>query len=390
MSNNRKKYVYGFIAGVLVVLALQWGLGRLDLLRYRLTGEISPESGAAREKLEAICDIIDEEFLFETDETALTEAMYAGLLNGLDDSYSEYYTAEEYESISESHEGHYKGIGVVMIQNKDTGTISVAYCYDGGPAQKAGVQEGDIIYEVNGEAVTDKDLDEVASAIKEGDGDEVTLTLYREKEESYVEVTIVKAEVEIPAVEYEMLEDNIGYISIYQFTGVAASQFEEAYQALSEQGMEGLIVDLRDNPGGLLNSVCDILNSFMPEGILVYTEDKNGDRNEYFSEGETPITIPLTVLINENSASASEIFAGAVKDYGVGTLVGTTTYGKGIVQKTFNLTDGSVVKLTVSSYYTPKGVNIHGTGIEPDITVEQPKDSEEDLQLQKAMENLLE
>ncbi|MCH1980921.1 S41 family peptidase [Lawsonibacter sp. OA9] len=195
-----------------------------------------------------------------------------------------------------------------------------------------------------------------------------------------------KAEVEIPAVSYKMLQDEVGYIVIYQFTAVVPEQFQKACQLLTEQGIKRLIVDLRDNPGGLLTSVCDTLNSFMPKGLLVYTEDRNGNRTEHFSEGKTPLDIPLVVLVNQNSASSAEIFAGAVKDYGVGTLVGTTTYGKGIVQKTFGLNDGSVVKLTVSSYYTPNGINIHGTGIEPDVEVEQPEDATEDLQLEKALE----
>lgn len=390
MGNRRKKYMLVFLAGVFVSLAAQAGADLGSSYLYRKNGGTSPESAAANQKIEVICDLIDEEFLFEKDEYELTEGMYAGLVSGLEDPYSEYYTAEEYLSVSQTHEGHYKGIGVVMIQEKNTGIISVGHCYEESPAKKAGVLEGDIFYKVDGETIDGMELSDVATAIKNNGRDDVVITIYREKTQEYIDIKIIKEEIEIPVVEHEMMESNIGYIAIYQFTAVTATQFETAYQELLNSGMKRLIVDLRDNPGGLLSGVVDTLNCIMPEGLLVYTEDKEGNREEYFSKGETPIEIPLVVLINENSASASEIFAGAVKDHEVGTLVGVTTFGKGIVQKTFGLNDGSVVKLTVSSYFTPNGVNIHGTGVEPDITVELPEDGKEDTQLQRAVEELTE
>lgn len=390
MGNRRKKYVLIFLAGVFVTLAAQAGADLGSSYLYRKNGGTSPESAAANQKIEVICDLIDEEFLFEKDEYELTEGMYAGLVSGLEDPYSEYYTAEEYLSVSQTHEGHYKGIGVVMIQEKNTGIISVGHCYEESPAKKAGVLEGDIFYKVDGETIDGMELSDVATAIKNNGRDDVVITIYREKTQEYIDIKIIKEEIEIPVVEHEMMESNIGYIAIYQFTAVTAAQFETAYHELLNSGMKRLIVDLRDNPGGLLSGVVDTLNCIMPEGLLVYTEDKEGNREEYFSKGETPIEIPLVVLINENSASASEIFAGAVKDHEVGTLVGVTTFGKGIVQKTFGLNDGSVVKLTVSSYFTPNGVNIHGTGVEPDITVELPEDGKEDTQLQRAVEELAE
>lgn len=284
MGNRRKKYVLIFLAGVFVTLAAQAGADLGSSYLYRKNGGTSPESAAANQKIEVICDLIDEEFLFEKDEYELTEGMYAGLVSGLEDPYSEYYTAEEYLSVSQTHEGHYKGIGVVMIQEKNTGIISVGHCYEESPAKKAGVLEGDIFYKVDGETIDGMELSDVATAIKNNGRDDVVITIYREKTQEYIDIKIIKEEIEIPVVEHEMMESNIGYIAIYQFTAVTAAQFETAYHELLNSGMKRLIVDLRDNPGGLLSGVVDTLNCIMPEGLLVYTEDKEGNREEYFSK----------------------------------------------------------------------------------------------------------
>lgn len=195
-----------------------------------------------------------------------------------------------------------------------------------------------------------------------------------------------------------MLEDNIGYISIYEFTGQAVSQYEEAFEELQSQGMKRMIIDVRNNPGGLLTSVCDLLEDMLPEGLMVYTEDKDGKRQEYTCDGENELEMPLVVLVNGNSASASEIFAGAIQDYGTGTIVGTTTFGKGVVQSLIPFTDGSAIKTTTAKYYTPSGRCIHGTGIEPDVEVELTEGLEqkseltyeEDNQLQTAVETVKE
>jgi len=391
MSKNKRYLFIGVIAGIILTLAGGWGINFLAA-RGILFGNdnVKPGSEFAQKKVESIDRLIQDYYLYDVDETKLTESMYAGLVDGIEDPYSCYYTKEEYEIVNESTEGHYKGIGVVMIQSKETGAVSVAHCYEGSPAQEAGIREGDIISKVDGTSLEGVELGDVSVMIKSNSGDTVHLTLLRNGEE--IELDVTKAAIEIPVVSLEMLADQKGYIAIYQFTASTAHQFQQAYQELNEQGMKSLIVDLRDNPGGLLSGVCDTLESFMPEGLLVYTEDKYGNRAEYKSKGETPIDIPMVVLINENSASAAEIFAGAVKDHEIGQLVGTTTFGKGIVQKIFNLTDGSVVKLTISSYFTPNGVNIHGKGIEPDVAVENeaPAEGEEavDAQLEKAIEML--
>ena len=223
----------------------------------------------------------------------------------------------------------------------------------------------------------------------------MVLTVHREDAEDAMEITVQITDVELPSVFHEMLDQKIGYIRITEFKGVTCEQYKTAFTDLKDQGMERLIVDLRDNPGGLLDQVCDILREILPEGLIVYTEDKDGNREEETCDGKNELQIPLAVLVNESSASASEIFAGAVQDYGIGTIVGTTTYGKGVVQSIRQLSDGSAVKLTVANYYTPKGNNINKTGIKPDIEVSldtsllnKNKDEithEEDNQLQEAI-----
>lgn len=373
MEKNRKQYVKGFVAGILVCIL---GSCAYSYFRFGTIPFVSDSlaNGVYTEKAAVIENIVEEYYLEEVDTETLATGMYAGIVSVLGDQYSGYYTEEAYERLLESSTGKYQGIGIVLTQDPDTNQIYVVTCYAGTPAEAAGIQAGDVFLSVEGEDVTDWDVTELSGKIREMDGKEVHMVLQREEET--VEVTVVPDTVEIPVVTSRMLEGNLGYIQITEFTEGTSNQFETAYQELLEQEVNGLIIDLRDNPGGLLTSVCDTLEQILPEGLIVYTETRQGEREEKTCDGETPIEIPLVVLVNENSASASEIFAGAVKDHGVGTLVGTTTFGKGIVQRIFELPDGSAVKLTVSRYYTPNGVNIHGTGIEPDVEVEWPEDEE--------------
>lgn len=283
-----------------------------------------------------------------------------------------------------------------MTQDKDTSEISVWRCYENTPAAESGLLPGDIVTKYNGEDTSGLDLTEIVNEIKTGENDEITFTIKREGESEEKEITLTRRAVDIPTVTSEMLENNIGYLEISEFDTVTLEQFQEAKASLESQGMEKLIVDLRNNPGGNLSTVVDILREILPEGLIVYTEDRYGNRTEYSCDGDRKLEIPLAVLINGDSASASEIFAGAVKDYGIGTLVGTTTFGKGIVQRIVELSDGTAVKLTIAKYYTPKGTNIHEQRHEPDVEVELeegleqqitiPKD--QDNQLQKAIEIL--
>ena len=347
------------------------------------------------EKLRTLEKIIDTNYLEEKDKDALAEGMYAGLLYGLNDPYSCYYTAEEYEKQNTETEGSYVGIGVAMQKNPDGG-VKIAECYEGGSAYAAGIKVNDIISSIDGKDITDWEMEDVADYIKNREADAVSLTVHRENVEEALDISVKIADVELPSVYGEMLDKKTGYIEITEFKGVTFEQYKETFESLKEQGMERLVIDLRDNPGGLLTSVCDVLGWILPEGLIVYTEDKYGNKMEETCDGKHPLDMPLAVLVNEGSASASEIFAGAVQDYEVGTIVGTTTFGKGVVQALYPMSDGSAVKLTVSKYYTPKGKNIHGEGISPDIKVklnpelfnETELTREEDNQLQAAVQSL--
>lgn len=358
----------GFFCGlgvtVIVVLGTYAGVKASDIL----TGAQSQTllSKETESKVELINRIIKANYLEEVEDKQMTEGLYSGLLDALGDPYSVYYTEEDYSAFQESVSGTYCGIGASLLQDKDTGIITVVRTFQGSPSYEEGITTGDILYKVEGEEVTGQDLSTVTAKVKGEPGTKVHVSFVRNGE--ILEKDLERREIEVPTVEYKMLENQIGYIQIAEFDEVTAVQFENALADLKSQGMESVIFDLRDNPGGYLNIVVKMLDSLLPEGILVYTEDKYGNREEYRSD-ENKTEFPVAVLINGNSASASEIFAGAIKDYKAGTLVGTTTFGKGIVQTVKELGDNTALKLTVSKYYTPSGVCIHGTGIEPDIEV---------------------
>lgn len=337
-------------------------------------------------KIEELNRYIDQYYLFDYEEEDVEDGIYKGLMAGLGDIYTGYYTPEEYASFMESSNGSYSGIGAVLQQDYTTGIIQVVRAFSGSPAEEADIQTGDILYKVEGEEVTGKDLSLVVTDLKGEEGTEVHISILRDGE--VMEMTIVRRNIEVPTVEYELLDNQIGYIAITEFDDVTDDQFMAAMDDLEARGMKKLIIDLRNNGGGLVDVTCTILDRLLPEGLIVYTEDKYGERQEEFSDAEHYFDGDMAVLVNGNSASASEIFAGAIKDYGVGTLIGTQTFGKGIVQSLFPLSDGSAIKITVSRYYTPAGNNIHEVGITPDIILEYDGDSDEDNQLQKAIEVL--
>ncbi len=387
-----KQFWKGAVTGVLCA-SLVLGCGYVGLQKSGRAGSNVLSDVAVTQKIKYLENIIDQNYLNEVDEDSLKEGIYTGLLYGLGDPYSRYYTEEEYEEEMRDTNGAYSGIGVGITQNPQGG-ILVVTCYEGGPADLAGIRENDVITAVNGTDVTEMTPAEVSEMIRnKADGTSV-LTVYHQEADQPEEITVTLSDVELPTVSYEMLENSIGYLRITEFSLMTPTQFETAFKDLKEKKMEKLIVDLRDNPGGVLSSVCDVLRQILPEGLIVYTEDKYGERQEMKCDGDTPIDIPLAVLVNENSASASEIFAGAVKDYEIGTIVGTTTYGKGIVQSIRQLSDGSAVKLTTAKYFTPKGNDIHKVGIEPDVEVKLDASllnktdisHEEDNQLQAAIQ----
>ena len=392
----------GIIISSLVASAVFVGVKTAGIIRGGRARETSAKGVSAQSvvnddsitKLESIEKVIDQYYYKEEDISAdaMIEGMYSGMVASLGDPYSVYYTEEEWEEMMHDTEGIYFGIGAYVSLDERTGCGKISGVIDNTPAQEAGLRENDLIYLVDGESVQGLGLSEIVSRIKGEEGTTVHLTIYRDGKEDFLEVDVVRRQIESPTVNYEMLDNGIAYIQITEFDEVTYDQFAEALAVIKGQDAKGLILDLRSNPGGSLSVVVDIARQILPEGLIVYTEDRAGKRTEYSCDGDNELQIPLVVLVNGNSASASEILAGAIKDYGKGTLIGTTTFGKGIVQKILPLTDGTALKLTVSAYYTPKGNNIHSIGIDPDIECTFDADAyyEENIdnQLERAKEEM--
>ncbi len=345
----------------------------------------------AERKLKLLDTIIDKYYLYEdeVDEDALAEGMYAGYLGGLDDPYSAYFTEEETKALFESVSGEFYGVGAVLSQNVSTGEVTITQVYEESPAEKAGLREGDILLQVDEQKITDESLDEIVNWIKGEKGSEVVLHVLRDGKET--EVTAVRDIVKSVTVEYELKEDQIGYIYIQEFDDVTVEQFEEALKELEAKGMRGLVIDIRNNPGGNLDTVVEMLQMLLPKGDIVSIRDRNGEQEKYTCDGSREFEKPLAVLVNQYSASASEIFSGAVQDYGVGEIVGMTTYGKGVVQDILNLGDGTSMKITTAEYFLPSGRSINEKGVTPDVEVEYVYDEENpeyDNQLEKAIETV--
>lgn len=356
---------------------------------------LSLSSREVQEKLEKMEHLINTYYLNDIDEEQVLDLMYTGIMYGLGDKYASYYGKEEYTSMRDATSGSYCGIGAQFSQNYATGIIEATKVYEGSPAMEGGLLPGDRLYAIDGELVEGEDLTVLVTKIKGEENTQVTLSVLRSGEADPVELTLTRGIVEIPTVAYEMLEDQIGYIQIQEFDSVTGQQFQDALDALTQAGMRAMIVDVRNNPGGVVDAVAEVLDQLLPEGIIVYMEDKDGNRQEErYSDAEHYFDKPMAVLVNENSASASEIFASAIKDYEMGTLVGTTTYGKGIAQSVFNLGDDTGIRLTYAKYYTKSGVSVHETGVDPDIQIDLDEEikkkavipKEEDTQLQKAIE----
>ncbi len=413
-QNNGMKHYYsglatGFIAALLLVACVYLASVLVTVLRGNMnpdkytavqntqntgitdkqTTTVTPEM---IEKMQVIEKVIDTYFYQEDiDRKVLEEGIYKGMVEALGDPYSEYYSKEDLEQLYQDSEGIYYGIGAYVSLDTATGVAKISGIIAHTPAEEADLRENDIIYKVNDEDVYGLTLQETVSLIKGDEGTTVKLTLIRDGEEIVKDV--VRRKVESPTVNSEMFDNGMAYIHITEFDTVTVDQFTEALAVAKGSDMKGLILDLRSNPGGNLSAVVDIARMLLPEGMIVYTEDRDGNRDEYTCDGTKQLKVPMVVLVNGNSASASEILAGAIKDYGIGTLLGTVTYGKGIVQRPVELSDGSAVKLTISSYYTPNGVNIHGIGIEPDEVCEFDSeryysDEKYDNQLERAKELL--
>lgn len=348
-------------------------------------------------KIDELMSYIDLYYNDDCDEDDIRNAIYAGTLEGLGDPYSVYYTADEYKDMQISTSGKYYGIGAALGQDAKTKEVTISKVYEGTPAEEAGLRDGDQIVKVNDTVSTSEELSDLVQKIRGEEGTTVHLKIYRVSTKKTFEVDVERKNVELPSITSKMLDGGIGYIQISEFQSKTEEQFKSALADLKKQGMKSLIVDVRSNPGGLITAAANILDQILPKGTVVYTEDKYGKREDYTSDSKC-LKCPIAILVNENSASASEIFAGAIKDYNYGTLIGTKTFGKGIVQTVFPLEDGDAVKITTAKYYTPKGNYIHGVGIEPDINLtykyfgpeDETYDMKYDNQVQKAIKVLTE
>lgn len=407
-GSGKGVFLIGMIVGIasaLLVVAICWlGVGIQNSVEEKenQSAQIELQEDSAIdarviEKLQTLEKMVDQYYyLGEVTDEEVRDGVYKGLLSALNDPYSEYYTAEELASMMEQSEGIYYGIGAYVSLDSATGLPKISGVIKNSPAEEAELRANDLIYEVDGTSTYGMSLTEAVAMIKGPEGTDVQLTLIREGESDYLELTLTRQRVESPTVEFSMEEDDMAYIQVTEFDDVTVDQFAEALAMARGSGAKGIILDLRGNPGGNLSTVVEMCQMILPEGMIVYTEDKNGRREEYESDGSRELELPLVVLVDMNSASAAEIMAGAIKDYGIGTLVGTTTFGKGIVQQIMPFRDGSAVKLTISAYYTPSGKNIHGTGIEPDVVCEfdgeayYASEDHPDNQLEKAKEVLRE
>ncbi len=354
-------FVLGMVCGIVMAVCAV-------LLAILLFGKRGIVDVATKRKLDLIGEYIDTRFYrTEVDHAALREGMYAGMVDALGDPYSVYYTEEDLTEIMSDIEGVYEGIGAYMMVTQDSEYPVVAGTMSGSPAERAGLMENDLLTAVEGESTAGLDLATVVSRVRGEHGTSVRLTILRGGESFDVE--IVRDRIESPTVETRDPEDGIGYLAISEFDDVTPDQFAEGLAALKSREMQGLILDLRSNTGGNLDAVCDIARMLLPEGNIVYTLDRDGNRENYTCDGKHAVDFPIVVLTNGYTASASEILAGAIRDHGLGKLVGTTTYGKGVVQRIFRLDDDSAIKLTVENYYTPAGTDLNGVGLSPDVEV---------------------
>ena len=413
---DNKKFFLGIFVGIVVMVFLIAGLFELALesrtvrmLLFDTVKEMSTisseeteseksgkVSGAAidwnkvTDKEEEIYNTIDEYYLNGIDNDKMKDGIYKGMVDSLGDPYTVYYNSEEYKQFTSSSSGTYSGIGVAVSQNVTTGAITIVKTFKKGSGEKEGMKPGDVIYKVEGKRIEGLELSKVVSMIKGEEGTFVKVTVLRDGKE--IEFNLERKKLEVDTVNYRMEDRSgkkIGYISVSEFDEVTASQFKSAISELSKEGMEGLVIDLRDNPGGLLDVTCEMLDRMIKKGLLVYTVDKYGKRVDEDATDSDSFDKPVAILVNGNSASASEVFSGAMKDYKAATLVGTKTFGKGIVQSIVPFGDGTAMKVTVSKYYTPNGVNIHGTGIEPDVVVELSKDATKNGKYDRKYDNQL-
>lgn len=387
--------VSAFMAVILLILSVAAVCIAKGYIHIGVNGDVYIQSDAVTDsdgigsevegKLNAIDSVLESFYFGDVDDETAKDNIYKAYLSSYGDKYTMYYTADEYKALKESTNGKFYGIGAVCQLSGEGGVLLVDV-YDNGAGYQAGLRSGDRVVNVDGRDITGMELSSAVALIKGDKGTSVTLEVIRGTER--LTFSAVRDAVEAKTVSYTLLDNNIGYLSISQFEEVTTKQFKAAVEDLQSQGMKGLVIDIRNNPGGLLDTVVGMLKYMLPDGLIVYTEDNQGNRKEYKGQDNDEFNLPLAVIVNGNSASASEIFAGAIQDYGKGTIIGTQTYGKGIVQTVKPLTDGSAIKFTIAKYFTPKGQDIHGKGVTPDMVVEYDTDADVDTQLDEAIKNV--
>ena len=392
----KRKIVPLLLTGVLTLGAVPARAVSLPMFKQEATVTISREeyeSLQKYQKLETLFQLVENYYYEDADEDAMLENAAVGLMAGIGDVYSVYYTKEEMAKFNEETEGKYAGIGCQLLADPESKLITVTRVFKGSPAETAGIRAGDKIVYVNDVYYTAYEMDEAVSVMRGTPGESVKVTVLRDLET--IDFDVMREDININYVEYEILDGNIGYVMVFDFLGDAYEGFAEAIDAFQEADVSGMIIDLRNNGGGLVDTCVKMADLILPEGVVVSMKDKNGNVTEEKIDGEY-YDVPMAVLVNGYSASASEILAGAIRDNHAGTLVGTKTFGKGVVQSSLEFADGSGMKVTTARYYTPSGECIHEIGIEPDIEVELDADAvtryginnlphENDAQLQRAI-----
>ena len=397
-KKQKSRFGLGFLVGALVGAAvILIGVVVYSFVTYRqmvdiYSGDAEYEYLSYQEKIETILEYLELYYIGDVDPEKMGDGLSDGLLSGIDDKYAKYYTKEEFDRLLEDSSGEYCGIGVSITQ-EESGEIVVYKVFKGTPAEEAGIHAMDVIVEADGER-NFADLDALVAVVRGEEGTKVDLVILRDGEE--IPMTVERRTIITPSVESKMLDDNIGYIAISEFDRATVTQFNDAITELEEAGMEALVIDLRDNPGGDYDSVVAMADRVLPEGTIITTKNKQGTVKEETSDEAHQLKIPMALLVNANTASAAELFSGAIQDYGLGYIVGTQTYGKGVVQSIYRLSDGSGMKFTTEKYYTPSGRCVDGEGVIPDYDVALPDEvyedgvvtEDEDVQLQKAIELL--
>ncbi|MBN2404561.1 MAG: S41 family peptidase [Coriobacteriia bacterium] len=386
MNRLLKWVTVAVVAATLVVASFGGGVvfGRLGVSSSGITGSASLQSAVLE-----VRDIIEGQAYEPSSDSSITAGAIRGMLDSLDDPYAAYFDEKHFEMLDEQNRGEFYGIGIVVTTKE--GIPTVVSVMENTPAQSSGLKADDQILSIDGTQKDEWDLDEVVGLIRGPEGTDVELGIARGEDDLF-DITVTRAKIETPNTESEMLDGSIGYVRLYTFNEKSADSLRKAIESLEDDGAEGIVLDLRDNPGGLLSSSVDVVSLFVKDGVVVTVKDRDGGEEVYRATGDVATDLPLTVLINENSASASEIVAGALQDYGRGELVGVKSYGKGSVQQIDTLSFGGGIKLTIARYFTPKDRSIDKVGLEPDVEVEMEladqADKATDVQLEKAADLL--